>query len=68
MKEERKLEYPKRALHDELQKMPNAKAPKFKPRPRLKPAFQRKWQALAGKANVLSFAYQASPCYAEGYR
>ena len=39
MKEGRKAEYPEKTPHDELQKMPHAKARRFKPQARLEPAW-----------------------------
>ena len=38
MKEGRKPEHQKKTPDDELQKIPNTKAQKFKPQPRLEPA------------------------------
>ena len=38
MKEGRKPEYPEKTSDDELQKMPQTKARKFRPQTRLKPA------------------------------
>ena len=52
MKKERKPEYPEETRDNELQKMPQTKAPKFKPQPRLEPALWH-WRQ-AGKAAVLT--------------
>ena len=52
MKEARKPEYPEKTPDDELQKMPRAKARKFKFQPRLEPALLHLWQAR--KAEVLT--------------
>ena len=52
MEEERKPEYPEKIPDDELQKMPQTKAPKFKSQPRLKRAHDHWWQAW--KAHVLA--------------
>ena len=51
MKEGRKPEFPEKTPGDELQKMPHAKARRFKPQARLEPA-QQHW-CLAKKADVL---------------
>ena len=48
----RKPEYPEKTPDDELQKMPHTKTRKFKPQPRLEPAFQNWWQTR--KADVLT--------------
>ena len=64
MKEGRKPENP----DDELQKMPRTKAPKFKPQPKLAPAFWHCWQAgetdvLTGTPPVALIHYTDSDCY-----
>ena len=52
----RKPEYLEKAPGDELQKIPNTKARRFKPQARLKPTKQHWWQAR--KADVLT----VTPC------
>ena len=52
MKEGRKQEYSEKTPDDELQKMPQTNAQKFKPQPRVEPALQHRWQAR--KADVLT--------------
>ena len=52
MMEGRKPERPGKPLNNELQKMPQTKAWKFKPQPRLEPAHQHWWQAR--KSHVLT--------------
>ena len=55
-----KPEYPEETPGDELQKMPHTKAPRFKPKARLKPAQQHWWRGR--KADVLT----VTPRFAHG--
>ena len=59
MREVRKPEFPEKTPNDELQKMPHTKARKFKPQPRLEPAFYNWWQAR--KADVLTTTLRVVP-------
>ena len=59
MKEGRKPEHSEKTPDDELQKMPQTKAPKLKPQPRLEPAPRHWWQAR--KADVLTITPRVAP-------
>ena len=59
MKEGRKPKYQEKTPGDELQKMSQTKARKFKPQPRLEHAQQHWWQAK--KADVLTVTPRAAP-------
>ena len=59
MKVGRKPEYPKKTPDDELQKIPHAKARRFKPQARLEPTQQYRWQSR--KADVLTVTSRVAP-------
>ena len=57
--------YPEKIPDDELQKMPQTKARKFKLQARLEPAQQHLWQAR--KADVLTVISHVAPCRVTDY-
>ena len=59
MKEGRKPEYPEKTPGDEIQKMPNTTARRFKPQARLEPAQKHWWQAR--KADMLTVTPRVAP-------